>query len=736
MSGQNRRLHETATVLNQQFLDYSQDNLEQKLQLIAEIECNQLFERRSQVSITLDDPALISGFDHRITEGQQIIFETTGLLPSSILPGNIYYARNVTADDFNISSTPAGSLISTLGESESGNHYVSSASGLIRISDRNIFVGQRFYEARTNFPTIVRTLGEWLRPEIEFGSIQISINNVDGFFNSLNPSGEYYSNFINKNINIKLGLRDVESTYFSIFNGYVSDTGGFKRTTKTIELVARDKFDQLNKNFPASKFSDSVYPKISSTVINNVIPIIYGNYREEIQSEGNIPAIIVNSGDPELFFDKELPITFILGSPGSVQLDNHNFDEGDIIKFETTGLLPSPLNTIDNFYVRNPTTNTFNISSTPAGSLLNLSGGSGTHNLKAQTLRNIQCVISANDLKSFDTTSIYLVRGEAYYLVSSSDIVNLGAGNKSFEVVQNSGNTLIDGEVYRFEDSDTFLVKVEGKDLGSYSSNIISQAMDLLETYGGLISSDFDSNWTTYKNKSLPIQSSISTIKSRIWIGEERNLLEYSLSLLEQVRLEFFISRDLKLKINSLHFEDFESNPSHRVRNFDVEMNSISISIDETNNFNRARGFFDFSPIVNENIKKTTISKNQNSIDQIGKEISKKIEFPNLYIFSDVKNQVNEILKLASGYYEIINVNLTTRALLLDLGDFVKMDVKIGSTLFNDVPMMIREIGYNPDMKLEMKLWSMQMIPFGNPAGWNPSYNGVVGGDTASIIDE
>ena len=133
----------------------------------------------------------------------------------------------------------------------------------------------------------------------------------------------------------------------------------------------------------------------------------------------------------------------------------------------------------------------------------------------------------------------------------------------------------------------------------------------------------------------------------------------------------------------------------------------------------------------------TAVYRNQAAIDQIsGKEISKLIEFPNLYIEAQAIQQLEEILKIASGYLEIVSCNLTLRALLLDVGDFVKMNVSIGATVWESTPMKIRQIGISPDMKLPVNLWSLQMIPFANPGGWDPGYSGIVGGDTAVITRE
>jgi hypothetical protein len=77
---------------------------------------------------------------------------------------------------------------------------------------------------------------------------------------------------------------------------------------------------------------------------------------------------------------------------------------------------------------------------------------------------------------------------------------------------------------------------------------------------------------------------------------------------------------------------------------------------------------------------------------------------------------------------------LTWRALLLDIGNFVKLNIDIGSINMENIPSMIREIGYDPNgFKLPVKIWSFQMLPFGS---WNPGYNGITGGQSATIDEE
>lgn len=355
---------------------------------------------------------------------------------------------------------------------------------------------------------------------------------------------------------------------------------------------------------------------------------------------------------------------------------------------------------------------------------------------------NVKLRISENDLVSFDSTEVYLRRGDIYVQVPGTEIVNIGAGNKTFEVLTDTATLWVPDEVdplipyiaYVYTSGDLFFVRVKGKDLGAYDDNLVSQAKDILLTYGGVVGGDFDANWETYRDKASPAQSNIAGIKSRVWIQEPTSVIQYALSMLEQVRLEAFIDRDQKIKISSLHFEDFNAAPSFTIRNWDVVKDTFRPQLDDRNNFNRAQAAYDFHPDQGENAFTSPIHKNTTSITQIGKAISKRIVFPNLYILSDVENQTIEILRMASSTFEVIDVKNTWRSLLLDIGDFVLIDVKIGSTQFDSVPALVRDIGYDPNgMTTDLKLWSFMLCPF---PGYTPAFSGTVGGYNATITKE
>lgn len=534
---------------------------------------------------------------------------------------------------------------------------IETPSGTIYASDRNKYVGSTFYEALLKFPTISRTVGEWLSPELTFSTISLEISNVDGRFNYILPGGSGFGGWIGKMVEVKLGLRDVASTYTTIFSGFITDVGGFGRTTKSIKLSARDRFDSLNVNFPKAAFTSASFPNISSSVVGKIVPIIYGDWTVNVNEQAaSIPAYPMNSEDAAV---------------------------------------------------------------------------------NAAPWNNIQLRISDNDNTFFDTTQVWLFRGSKYYVFNAADIVNVNAGKFAFEIDQNTGATLVEGNPYTFEKGDNFFVKVKGKDLGAYDNNMVWIARDILLTYTNLIAGDFDANWATFRDKASPAESAIANIKARAWIQEPQNAIQYALSLLEQVRLEAFIDRNLKLKINSLHFDDFVASPTFNLRNWDIVKESFAPRIDEKNNFNRARGTFNFLPDENANHSDTSTFKNDDAIAQAGKEISKRLIYPNLHDNStgDVDNQVTEMLKLASAYMEIIDCELTWRSLLLDIGDFVNLRVNIGATILDDIPAMIRDVGYNPQgLKVPVKLFSFQMVPF---PGFTPAYPGTTtGGSTATITQE
>ena len=83
----------------------------------------------SGVSISNASPAVVTG-TVTLVEGYPVTFSTTGSLPSPLIPGQTYYARNLVGTTYNLSSTPTGALINTS----------TSGSGTQELSPRGVLV--------------------------------------------------------------------------------------------------------------------------------------------------------------------------------------------------------------------------------------------------------------------------------------------------------------------------------------------------------------------------------------------------------------------------------------------------------------------------------------------------------------------------------------------------------------------------------------------------------------------
>jgi len=346
---------------------------------------------------------------------------------------------------------------------------------------------------------------------------------------------------------------------------------------------------------------------------------------------------------------------------------------------------------------------------------------------------DLRLVISSTPISVFDDTSVTLFRGDEYFAFDPGDVSIVGAtDNTVFDLTQQ--NLTVDGSPWIYETGDQFYLKVKGIDIGIYTDNSVAICQDMLMRFGGLTLGDFDANWTTYILKAAPTYSAIADIKTRVWLQDGQELLTYVLSILEQVRLEAFVDRNNKFKITALHFEDFDEAPGYTVRNWDIVRDTFKPRVDDRNNFNRAQADFDFDPSKNEARLSTGVFRNQAAIDQVGRPISKLISFPNLYVITDVELQLMQILTLSSAYSELVDVTLTSRSVLKDIGDFVLLDIKIGSVELDNVPALVRTLGYNPvGLTIPAVIWSFQMVPF---SGWSPGYPGITGGVGSTITQE
>ena len=83
-----------------------------------------LEDNGSAVAVTIDiGTSTFTRSNHGYLEGYPLKFTTTGTLPTPVVVGTIFYAKNVASNTFQISATSGGTVL-TLGGSQSGTHTV------------------------------------------------------------------------------------------------------------------------------------------------------------------------------------------------------------------------------------------------------------------------------------------------------------------------------------------------------------------------------------------------------------------------------------------------------------------------------------------------------------------------------------------------------------------------------------------------------------------------------------
>jgi hypothetical protein len=91
-------------------------------------------------TVTIATPGVVAS-TLTLADLTPITLQTTGALPTGLLPGKLYYTRYLTATTFNLSVTPTGALITTSG-TQSGVHSISprgvEISALVDASDTPI----------------------------------------------------------------------------------------------------------------------------------------------------------------------------------------------------------------------------------------------------------------------------------------------------------------------------------------------------------------------------------------------------------------------------------------------------------------------------------------------------------------------------------------------------------------------------------------------------------------------
>lgn len=121
-------------------------------------------------------------------------------------------------------------------------------------------------------------------------------------------------------------------------------------------------------------------------------------------------------------------VTVSIATPAQVTASTGLYTEGAPIVFETTGALPTGLETGTTYYVRNYVAGVFNVSATPSGALINTSGTqSGTQSISARAV-NLTTISGASDVP---TVQNYVLVSDTYRFVFAFGCNDYGASVQS-----------------------------------------------------------------------------------------------------------------------------------------------------------------------------------------------------------------------------------------------------------------------------------------------------------------
>lgn len=339
----------------------------------------------------------------------------------------------------------------------------------------------------------------------------------------------------------------------------------------------------------------------------------------------------------------------------------------------------------------------------------NLHGGTVGYNVGGQFF-----VFSIGNFTPDNLAGLVIKRGDRFLACNFATSPMVGAGFWLARV--NTLQTPTGSTAYQYQSGDLALIAVKVPYAPGQYHNPVSQARHILYKLAGVTAADLDtSSW-----QQLETKSAITNLRTRVWIGdsggggEGETVLAKVLSLLEQVRLDLFVDANRKLRLLSLHLDDFpQLNAVSKIEQVHVNEDSIKPEVDRRNFFNSGAANYAFLPFTGKTALTTSKKQNVNSISKSGKEVAKFVDFPALYREQDVLSQLVETLRFYSAGLEYIRVTLAWPHLLRDLGEFLGLSYNVGSVSFDNVPVMVRSVSVDPTTaSVDVRLLSFANLPY------------------------
>jgi hypothetical protein len=519
----------------------------------------------------------------------------------------------------------------------------------LRLSDRPKYVGSRFYEGRIQVPKVARKISELFSASITFSEIEVEVSNVDGRFNDLLVGGANYTPFFGQTVELKIGLRDLEVSFRSVFLGTVHYEGSVERGSRTFTLRARDQFEKLNGPIPLPKINTTDFPSAPAESQGKSIPLVLGDWEAGFDFTSIAPVdvgsgVLVKAKTPATTFKGGLVGYNVGGGYFVFSIGNYTPDSiTDVLvkrgdAFLEASFLASPQNTAGYW--------------SACVTSLKVDGGGTT-----------PYVFQQNDVACIKTKVPYEPGGYTNIISQAKACL--------FTLCA-VGPSMIDATSWN---------ALEGKTSPS-SGNIV--AIKARVWIG-------DDSKATDRTALSTVITILKHVRADVFIDKNRRVKLLSLALEDNP----------------------QPASAAEVAQFHIQETSLKPETDKRSFFNAAASNYAFSPIFGATTLEGNLRTNNNSVTKSGKLIAKEIDFPWLYEDADVQNQVDEYVRFFSAGLEYVRASLTWNHVIRDLGDFVRVTFNVGCVAFSDAPMVVRELSVNPETGgVDVLLLSFANLPY------------------------
>ena len=393
---------------------------------------------------------IITKTSHGILEGNPIMFSNSGgALPTGITNSLAYYAKDVTTNTFKVAASSGGTPID-LSAQGSGVHSCHTLKYSIGYSDLGVDTIYKVAHGFTDGTRISFSTTGTLPTGLSAGTSYFVIGATTDTFKVSTTSGGAPIDLTA----IGTGTNTCYKTAFTLTNS------SYLQGVDIINKTSHGLFDNnvivlsTSSSLPSPLLINTGYYIVASTVNSFKLSTTLGGTPVDLTTLG--------VGTQTVYLNTVLMTDESYIAPDSITYINHGMSEGAPLLFGGAGSLPTGLSTGTNYYAKDVTTNTFKVSTTFGGTVVNItSQGSGDMcimpksfvvftatdvNITDNTITKINHTFSNDDIVFLQSTSLPagLIQWAPYYVVQATpdtfkvsltvngpevDITTVGSGN-------------------------------------------------------------------------------------------------------------------------------------------------------------------------------------------------------------------------------------------------------------------------------------------------------------------